>query len=105
MNPTHPSALRLTLRILTQLAHRLLALAIWLVAARIALGLFDYDRGISAWILRATIVALNTALVAAFAGYWIARVAHLPADEPRKLLTPTLVLIAITMAVAILASH
>ena len=94
--------------ILTQAAHRLLAVAIWLLAARVALGFFDYDPKILSWILRGTMVALDSALVCAFASYWICRLTGLDSTQPRGLLLPTLCLIGLTalwMLVGILAAR
>ena len=95
-------------RLLTQIAHRLLTLAIWLLAARVALGLFDYDPGVTSKFLPFTMIALNAALVCAFAAYWICRLARCDAGESRTLLFPTLCLIALTsawMAGSILAAR
>jgi hypothetical protein len=85
-------------RLLTQLAHRLLAIAIWVLAAKIALSFFNYDASTTAKLLPIAMIALNAALVCAFAAYWLCRLSHHPADPSRKLLLPTLCLIALTAA-------
>ena len=84
--------------ILTQLAQRLLTIAIWLLAAKIALSFFNYEVSVTARLLPISMIALNAALVCAFAAYWLCRLSHHPADPPRKLLLPTLCLIALTAA-------
>jgi hypothetical protein len=86
---------------LTQAAHRLIALALWVLAARIALSFFSYEARI-ATLLPWTLILLNSALVCAFAGYWLARVTRGQTGEPRSLVTPTLILIALTAAWMIL---
>jgi hypothetical protein len=85
-------------RFLLQAAHRLVALAIWLLAARLALAIFDYDAAAVSKLLPWAMTLLNAALVFAFAAYWIARVFARPRDESRWLLAPTLILIALTAA-------
>ena len=104
--PTAPRRLPAIDRFLTQLSHRLLTLAVWTLAARVALGFFDYDPGVTGKLLPVAMIALNAALVCAFSAYWLCRLARLPTDESRALLSPTLCLIAVTalwMAAAIVA--
>ena len=104
--PPAPRRLPAIDRCLTQLAHRLLTLAIWTLAARIALGFFDYDPGVTSKLLPVAMIALIVALVCAFSAYWLCRLARLPTGESRALLIPTLSLIAITalwMSAAIVA--
>jgi hypothetical protein len=87
--------------VLTQTAHRLITLALWLLAARIALNFFSYEAGL-AKLLPWALNFLNAALVCEFAAYWLARLTRGQTEEPRKLLTPTLILIALTAAWMIL---
>jgi hypothetical protein len=85
-------------RFVLQAAHRLIALAIWLLAARAGLAIFSYDAGVAGKLLPWAMVFINAALVCEVATYLIARGLGRDRDEPRRMLTPTLILFCVTAA-------